>query len=44
MGSLKITCYADADECQHLLDGWCYLYDRACEEIHVNMIREDGEE
>lgn len=44
MNGCRITCYADADECQCLLDGWCHLYDRPCEEIHVNVLREDGEE
>lgn len=44
MNGCKITCYADSDECQYLVNGRCGLYDRDCEEIHVNMIREDGEE
>lgn len=44
MEGLTIKCYGDRDECVHCLDGWCGLYDRMCEEIHIDMIREDGEE
>lgn len=25
-------------------DGWCSLYDRYCGQIHIDMIKEDGEE
>lgn len=44
MSGLKITCYGDRDECRHYADGFCTLYDRPCSEIHIDMIREDGEE
>lgn len=44
MNGCRITCYADADECKYLANGWCGLYDRMCGEIHVNTLREDGEE
>lgn len=44
MSGCKITCYADSDECRHMLDGWCHLYDRPCVDIHVNVLKEDGEE
>lgn len=44
MGGLRITCYGDMDECRHYAGGFCMLYDRPCSEIHIDMIREDGEE
>lgn len=44
MNGCKITCYVDSDKCQYLVNGRCGLYDRPCEDIHVNMVREDGEE
>lgn len=44
MNGLNITCYADRDECRYYQDGNCGLYHRPCEEIHVNVLREDGEE
>ncbi len=43
-GPLRITCYGDREECAHFCDGNCGLYDRPCAEIHVDMIKEDGEE
>jgi hypothetical protein len=43
-GKLGITCYGDRDECAHLRDGFCTLYDRLCGQIHVDEIKEDGEE
>ena len=48
--ALKITCYADPYECKHCMGNsdqpaaWCTMYDRPCTEIHIDMIREDGEE
>ena len=44
MGGVTITCYGDRDECIHYQNGWCGLYDRRCDEIHIDMIKEDGEE
>lgn len=45
MNGCKITCYADVDECQYRTEnGWCGMYDRMCEEIHINEVREDGGE
>lgn len=45
MGGLKIVCYADPSECRECdPTGWCSRFDRMCEEVHVDMIREDGEE
>lgn len=50
MGKLKITCYADADECSYCLGNaenpraWCAMYDRPCEDIHIDLLKEDGEE
>lgn len=44
MNGLSIVCYGDKDECKHYADGWCSLYDRYCGQIHIDMIREDGEE
>ena len=44
MEGCKITCYADRDECRHYEDGWCSMYDRYCGQIHIDMIKEDGEE
>lgn len=44
MNDLTIKCYADRDECGYCREGYCAVYDRPCEEIHVNLIREDGEE
>jgi hypothetical protein len=41
---VRITCYSDRDECIHLRDGFCTLYDRLCGQIHVDEIKEDGEE
>lgn len=43
-GPLRITCYGDRDECAHFLDGNCGLYDRRCEGVHIDLLREDGEE
>lgn len=44
MSGCKITCYADIDECGYCENGVCKLYDRPCEELHIDMTREDGEE
>ena len=44
MDGLSIVCYSDKDECKYYSDGWCSLYDRYCGQIHIDMIREDGEE
>lgn len=41
---LKVKCYGDRDECGYCRDGWCSLYDRLCGQIHIDMVREDGEE
>lgn len=44
MNGCKITCYADTAECGYCREGYCTAYDRACEEIHIDLVREDGEE
>lgn len=42
---VKIRCYSDRDECRECSpDGWCGMYDRMCEEIHIDLTKEDGEE
>lgn len=43
-GPLRITCYGDRDECAYFFDGSCALYDRPCAEIHIDMLKGDGEE
>ncbi len=43
MNGLTIKCYGDRDECQHYVDGWCNNFDRPCEEVHIDMFKEDGE-
>lgn len=43
-GRLRIRCYGDRDECEHFCDGNCGLYDRPCADIHVDLIKGDGEE
>lgn len=48
--SLKITCYADPQECGYCMGNadqpvaWCTLYDRPCKDIHIDAWKEDGEE
>lgn len=45
MDGCKITCYYDCDECsQRDPTGWCGKYDRFCGQIHIDIIKEDGEE
>lgn len=44
MDGLSIVCYSDRDECGYYRDGWCAMFDCPCEDIHIDMIREDGEE
>ena len=42
---MTIKCYADADECaERDPTGWCGRFDRMCEEVHVDVLKEDGEE
>ena len=41
---LTIKCYGDRDECRYYENGWCGMYDRPCDQIHIDMIKEDGEE
>lgn len=48
--SLKITCYADPQECGYCMGNadqptaWCTMYDRPCKDIHIDTWKEDGEE
>lgn len=44
MSGLKIKCYYDCGECAHREGGMCRLYDRPCEEVHIDLYKEDGEE
>lgn len=50
MNAVKITCYLDRDECQYCLGNsdnpgaWCAMYDRPCDDVHVDLLKEDGEE
>lgn len=45
MNGLKIRCYMDRDECKDCdPTGWCSRFDRMCDEVHIDMIKEDGDE
>lgn len=44
MNGCRIKCYADPDECGYCKDGWCAMFDRPCEDVHINLWKEDGEE
>ena len=44
MGEFKIKCYGDPCECGYFRDGWCSMFDRPCEDVHIDAFKEDGEE
>lgn len=45
MGGLTIKCYGDRCECRECdPTGWCSRFDRMCEEVHIDMFKEDGGE
>lgn len=44
MSGLTIKCYGDRDECQCYKNGWCERFDRRCEDVHIDLCVEDGEE
>lgn len=44
MNGCKITCYAYPDECGYCSDGWCGMYDRPCEDVHIDQHMPDCED
>lgn len=44
MDGLKIICYYDCGECAYREGDVCAKYDCFCEDVHVNMWKEDGKE